>query len=211
MLTFLACLTNNVLNPRPSSVCNWEFVHREVEHLLCFTTIYYEDMNILGRFLQNRSPNENDLNFACMKSICIVSCFSDNRFKPPGTYIYLILYHLPIQRLPAQCIYFLLFSQWTANILLDFIYRLVIISYVFFEVRMTVNIHPTKAFHGFLSPTANVGLVQKSTLHFMLLMQSVALHASHAARCTSCFSCSPLHFMLLMQPSPKRTSNYSPK
>jgi len=45
---------------------------------------------------------------------------------------------------------------------------------------MTVNIHPTKAFHGFLSPTANVGLVQKSTLHFMLLMQSVALHASHA-------------------------------
>ena len=48
---------------------------------------------------------------------------------------------------------------------------------------MTVSIHSTKAFHGFLSPRANAGLVQNSTLHFMLLTQ----------------------------PSPKLTSNYSPK
>jgi len=49
--------------------------------------------------------------------------------------------------------------------------------------RMTVDIHSTTAFHGFLIPRANAGLVQITTFHFMLLTQ----------------------------PSRKLTSNYLPK
>ena len=121
MFTFRACLTNKFLKTTPKSLCKWEFVHREVEPVLCFTTVYYEDMNIHGRFLQNVSPNEYDLNFACMKCIYILSCFSGNRFKPPGIYVYHILYYLIIQRLTTQCICFFFFPQWTANIFLDLV------------------------------------------------------------------------------------------
>ena len=52
ILTFHACLTNNVLKTRPMSLCNLQFVYRDVETVLSFTARYYENMNVLSRFLQ---------------------------------------------------------------------------------------------------------------------------------------------------------------